>query len=375
MPVGTYGKLLVKELADGAWEARARFRDYDGVTRQVREKAGTRAAAERALKATLVKRQGSGSITADTTIKALAKNWLSSIERRNDRATGTKQHYAYVVKAYVNPSLGQLRVSEVTAGVTDRALVAIAEKHGHAAARSARSAMSGIFGLAVRHDILAVNPTRDTSPITSTRKPPESLTPDQVDDLCDKLRADQEAVKHDLPDLVEWMLATGCRIGEACAARDAVLKLDFDKMTGTWEINATIIRVHGQGLIIQERPKTAAGWRVLALPRFAVAMVQRRRGELRLQGPQSVLFPSPRAKALRDPSNTPGDLRAALDRLGFAWVTSHTFRKTVATRLDEAGLTARQIADQLGHARPSMTQDVYMGRQVVNAAAAKILER
>jgi integrase len=56
-------------------------------------------------------------------------------------------------------------------------------------------------------------------------------------------------------------------------------------------------------------------------------------------------------------------------------VTSHVFRKTVATRLDEAGLSARQIADQLGHAQPSITQDVYMGRKVVSAEAARILDR
>jgi len=54
-----------------------------------------------------------------------------------------------------------------------------------------------------------------------------------------------------------------------------------------------------------------------------------------------------------------GDLRRVFDRAGFDWVSSHTLRKTVATRLDDAGLTARQIADHLGHARPSLTQDVY----------------
>ena len=59
----------------------------------------------------------------------------------------------------------------------------------------------------------------------------------------------------------------------------------------------------------------------------------------------------------------------------WSWVTSHTFRKTVATRLDEAGFTPRQVADQLGHANPSMTLDVYFGRQVVSAAAAKVLDR
>lgn len=52
-----------------------------------------------------------------------------------------------------------------------------------------------------------------------------------------------------------------------------------------------------------------------------------------------------------------------------------SFRKTVATRMDEAGCSAREIADQLGHAKPSMTMDIYMGRNVVTAKAAGLLDR
>jgi glycine/D-amino acid oxidase-like deaminating enzyme len=77
---------------------------------------------------------------------------------------------------------------------------------------------------------------------------------------------------------------------------------------------------------------------------------------------------------LRDPKNTRRDVRAALDRAGFEWVTSNSFRKTTAMMLDEAGLSARVIADQLGHARPSMTQDVYIGRKAVDARVAAALE-
>ena len=66
--------------------------------------------------------------------------------------------------------------------------------------------------------------------------------------------------------------------------------------------------------------------------------------------------------------------RPALDRADFRWVTSHNFRKTTATLLDQAGLSARVIADQLGHARPSMTQDVYMGRKLVDGRAVEALE-
>jgi integrase len=79
------------------------------------------------------------------------------------------------------------------------------------------------------------------------------------------------------------------------------------------------------------------------------------------------VFPSP-AGQLRDPSNTQADLRAALDRAGYPWVTSHTFRKTVASRLDDAGFSIRHIADQLGHARLSTTLDRYLGRRAVTTA-------
>ncbi|RMB62323.1 hypothetical protein EAX62_07145 [Tessaracoccus antarcticus] len=63
------------------------------------------------------------------------------------------------------------------------------------------------------------------------------------------------------------------------------------------------------------------------------------------------LFPSPLGR-LRNVSDTTGELRRILDDLGFDWVSSHTFRKTVATRLDDAGFSARVIVDHLGHERP-----------------------
>jgi len=59
---------------------------------------------------------------------------------------------------------------------------------------------------------------------------------------------------------------------------------------------------------------------------------------------------------------------------GFDGVTSHYFRKTVATLMDEAGLSARAAADQLGHAKPSLTTDIYMGRRKRATGAAEVLE-
>ncbi|WP_158294000.1 helix-turn-helix domain-containing protein [Kribbella sp. VKM Ac-2568] len=65
-------------------------------------------------------------------------------------------------------------------------------------------------------------------------------------------------------------------------------------------------------------------------------------------------------------------IRSLADEL--AWVASHKFRKTTATILDEAGHSARQVADQLGHSRTSTTLDDYIGRKVRNPAAAEALD-
>jgi integrase len=44
------------------------------------------------------------------------------------------------------------------------------------------------------------------------------------------------------------------------------------------------------------------------------------------------------------------------------WATPHTFRRTVATLLHEAGVPISRIADQLGHADSAMTASVSLGR-------------
>jgi integrase len=267
-----------------------------------------------------------------------------------------------------------------------------------------------MFALAIEDGAIAVNPVRDSNAkISASKRAPRALTVAEMSRLRELFRSSDRANGLDLPDLVDWMLATGCRIGEALALRygtngDGKPILDLDART--WEVNATVVRVRGAGLTIQPRPKTNAGWRVIALPDAAVRMLANRRTKPARQKDSRVVFQPPVTGDLRDPSNVSGDLRQLLDSFGcpvcagtgyqlnedgsfktepggrrircaegpWSWVTSHTFRKTAATRLDAAGLTPRQVADQLGHANPSMTLDVYFGRQVVSAEAAMVLD-
>ena len=79
--------------------------------------------------------------------------------------------------------------------------------------------------------------------------------------------------------------------------------------------------------MIQEWPKTAAGWRRLALPRYAVEIIEQRATRSATTPPHGVVFGSPLGH-LRDPSNIAGDLREVLDGIGCptcegrGWLTS-----------------------------------------------------
>lgn len=429
LSVGTYGSITVAwSERESAFKARARYRDADGQVRPVARFGATKGAAERTLKTALRDRQRAGGlgITADMLIADLADEFLARVDA-SEKAIGTKQQYRKAVKTYVKPALGAVRVGEARVSICDTALRTINDRHGYSVAKLCRAVLSGMFGLAVRQDALPANPIRDVDKLTGSKRPaPRALEVGDDVALTAILRGLPSAGDLDLPDLIDFMLATGCRIGEALACReghneDGEPLIDF--RAGTWEINATVVRITGRGLAVQERAKSEAGHRILALPPFAVDLLLRRRersalhprqvqilgtnGQLRTVAGLPMLFTSPSARTLRDPSNAEKDLRRVLDRIdctacdntGFqvaadgtfkrnakgrpircaegpwSWVTSHTFRKTVASRMEEAGMTPRQVADQLGHSKVSMTQDVYFGRKVVVADAARVLDR
>jgi integrase len=399
LAVGTYGSIKTTPDAEGGFRARVYVRDPDGRRREVSRWRDTKAGAERALRAAVKDRtvagDGDGDLGPDTRLEVVAERWLAQV-LESDKATNTKDLYRKTVRKHVIPAVGGLRLREATVPRIDLALQTIRAASGHGTAKTTRSVLSGVLAMAVRLGALPANPVREASPIAAGEaKTIRALTVAEAERISDVPRSSQRAVDLDLPDLIDWCLGTGMRIGEACAIRESALDLE----AGTVEVNATVVRVRGVGLVVQERPKTAAGWRVLALPEDLVDMLRRRAGELRLEGSPTVatmnrhgtirqardrvVFLSPLGK-LRDPSNTLADLREVLDAIDrpdgdevgpFGWVTSHVFRKTVATRLDEAQMTPRQIADVLGHSHPSMTQDVYMGRKVVSAETATILAR
>ncbi|MFN2562006.1 MAG: hypothetical protein ABR571_12015 [Jatrophihabitans sp.] len=186
-----------------------------------------------------------------------------------------------------------------------------------------------MFSLAIEDSAASVNPVRDSSArISWAKRSPRALTTNETHELVTLLRGSERACSLDLPDLVDWMLATGSRIGEAMALRWGVNSegkplLDLD--AGTWEVTATIVRAPRRGLLAQLRPKTEAGWRVVAVPGFAIEM-------LRHRPTSGFLFLAPFGGGLRDPNNVSGDLRQLLDSLECSECRGTGFQRSLTAR-------------------------------------------
>ena len=380
LPLGTWGKIRTEVLKTDdkgrslRASAIAKYRDYDGVTRRVQAQGKTPAQAENRLRAKLKERSAvsrKGELTGLDRFSNAADIWMAKLREMVDegrRSPGTVDTYQRQLDNHVTPALGELRLAEVTTPLADKFVSRIRTDVGAPTAKTCRSIVSGVMGLAVRYGAVSANPVREVDRIESrSKREPRALSEDEWLDWLDQLRANERAVEWDLPDLCLFMAGTGVRIGEALA----VLwdQVDFD--AGCVEVTHTLVPVRGQGLL-RKKAKSRAGERVLALPSSVVAMLRARfMVGVKLDQP---VFPNTLGD-FRDPSNTRRCIRAVRGDGSLSWVTSHNFRKTVATVLDEAGHTGRQVADQVGHSKVSMTQDVYMGRKVANPEAAKDLER
>lgn len=238
-------------------------------------------------------------------------------------------------------------------------LTHVADTHGTGAQKMTRTVISGILNLAISNGVLDSNGTKPLRAIKASipretdHEIRRSLTVDEQEHLI--AIADARAAEPGLnprtrrklqsvADLVAYQLGTGVRINEARTFRWEHL----DPATGR-------VNVHGT--------KTRSARRGLNLP---TSLRERLAARAERCGTTGYVFASPafldEPEKLWETRQLTRAIRALLDAAGFHWASSHTFRRTVATRLDERGARARDIADQLGHAQIRTTIDHYLAR-------------
>lgn len=368
LPLGTWGKIRTYQVGEKSWRAIASYKDFDGITRPVECMGPTETRAANRLRERLrdrVRRSGHGEIKPESKVADAAVLWLGEVDD-SDKAPRTKREYHRTWDRYLASAIGAVRLCDVRVSTVNRVIVEIRDRHGRGAAAHAKVVLSGIFGLAVRHDAVDDNPVREIESLGRKKRKKERLVNGKtIGPVLGVFHASADAERWDLVDMVDVLSGVGSRIGELLAL-DWETSIDFD--AGTIRFHGTVIRVTGEGLFVQDHTKSLAGMRTIRPPSWVMEILKRRYAV----STSPWVFPSA-IGTLRDPDNTRARFRRVVKGTAFEGLHPHDFRHYVAGKLDDAGLSAREIADYLGHERISTTQEDYMERGVVGENAAPAL--
>ncbi|MGY4647656.1 tyrosine-type recombinase/integrase [Mycobacterium sp. URHB0021] len=365
---GEHGRITLKA-SNGRFLASTYVRDADGKRRRV-ERSSDRSAedARRVLQRHLRDRRqpvDRGQALSDrTTLAELFELWIESKAAEDGIADQTADQYRAVWRVHGAGQLGALQVTELSTSAASKHLLSMGAV---TQAKRLRMVLSGMFSLAVRYDVLLVNPIRETKTTRAIRRPPRAVTATEFQQIRAAVLAyanrsgpgPRDGVSRLLPAFVECLVATGVRPSEVLAIEWPDVDLLADPPTVT--ITGTLIdhgRVAGKPLHRQDTRKHGAPAHTVTLPRFGVdaltALIADTGG---LAGPVFVN----RGGGWVSLANLRRALRAALPA-ELAWVTPHSFRRTVATVVRDAlGPAAAQ--QQLSHAKLATTETHYLQRQ------------
>jgi len=364
----------------------ARYRDEDGETRRVKAQGRSKSAAETALKAKFQSRTKTGGdeLKAESTIRELCERY-HELKQGEDLAPNTLHNIRRTIDKAIIPRLGKLRLWEATPQRLQAVITAVTVEHGPGAALMLRTNLSGMFAVAARWGAVTSNPVEFTQRPKLEKKEIRALSIEELLAMRqhavarlrpftyeerfarangDKGRMGGKNRSTTLLDVVDFLLATGCRRAEAPGL--AWEDVHLGDPVPWVRIRQQVVRVTGVGLILT--PTKERDVRNLRLPRFAIEMLARRR-EL-VAG--DMVFPSERGTLL-SPTNINIAWRKAFAGSDFEWMTPKTLRKTVATLVDAehgSGLAAKQ----LGHASDKMTRAYYIAASALPVDAGSALE-
>lgn len=252
----------------------------------------------------------------------------------------TRRNHEGRYRNHVAPILGDRRLDQITAAHLDRLYADLLDGGlGTGAVHNVHTFLSGAFAQAVRWGRLVASPT---AAATAPAQPESEVDPPTPEEVQTLLAAAVE-VDERWGALVRLAVATGARQAELVA-------LDWTDV----DLDAGRIAIGRTG-----RTKTRAGRRTVTIDVRTVEVLAA------LDRPVPFLFWDAYGNRL-----TPGaasqrwaamrrDVAAAGLLPDHPGVRFHDLRHFHATQLLAAGVDVRTVAGRLGHAKPSMTLDVY----------------
>lgn len=428
-----HGRIRYIDIREGVVAAECRVLDSDGKVRTVRAQGGTNDDAETNLLRKLNERTGppaqkkrtlfgphgeplpegldvEGKILPTTTIREATMFWLTEVSNDKSLKQQSRGYWRRVARHTVlkQPTPGmteaQRRVGEAAQNLSAKPVTLTVRDVGTfikrlasdtpGQARKARQLLALVLDEALDDEAIKFNPARVgklPKSVAKARKAAKSqlkaLSPDQHYEFLDAYRAWRGVSdgkdgaprdpSHLIEDVIHVLAGTGLRINELLGLR--LEDIDLDSNEPSILPSGTVVRLNGLPLRYQvgtksrdegEEPRPADR---LTLPEDAVTALRR---QIQINGHHTYVFVTGSGN-LVNASNIHRAFRA-IRPLHLAFVTPHTYRRSVATWLRDAGSAALATA-QLRHDDSRSTDDYLkdvIGAATNNAALLnKVLKR
>ena len=266
---------------------------------------------------------------------------------------GARKVYAFILKRYVVPVIGGLRLTEVTFEIIQK-LVAGMLASGYAVqtAKHAKMVTHRVFVHAER-----VGAFRGRLPTAGIRfpaimRPKTALSIEQAKAVLANLRSPYR-------EMALISLTTSMNVAELFGLKWKRINLSGEAAIFSGEL------VPPHSLIIRESyyegafgpPKTINRRRSIPLTKVAVAALERIKSSTKFANPEDVVFAS-RNGTPKQPSNVRHHIIKPLGKkLGIPWLNWQTFRYTYATIGEQLGISLSNRQAQMGHGSIWMTQE------------------
>lgn len=348
----------IYQTADGRWRAVVSAGTANGKRKRLSRLCRTREDARLALGEL---REAAVSRPVDhLVLDAYMQDWLTHHVGQSCEES-TVAAYRFAWDRHLCPVLGSLLLSGLTALQVEQAFRQLAT--GDRTKQHAFAVLSSALSRAVRLGVLARNPCELLERPRCRQEPIEPFTLDEMRRIL------AATADHRLAVVFVLALTVGLRQGEIFGLRWE----DVDWAAGTLRIARQAREVGGKVTLAE--PKTAAGVRTVRLATQTIAALQARRMVALREGLAKCPWICPsRGGGLMGRCNFGSrHWRPLLKKLGIRLRGLHHARHTAASLLLGSGVPVHVVSQVLGHARPSITLDLYahlMPHQSDAAAAA-----
>lgn len=329
-----------------------------GKRRRVNKTARTRKEAERVERELLVQRdQGTLVDPSDVTVGHLLDDWLR-FKRTQEISSQTLVDYEITIRKHLKPAIGNVKVQKLTAAQLQAQYATWAEQGQSARViRGAHMRLSQALDQAVRFNIVPRNVAKSVTPPNILQGKTDVWSAEEVAHFLEVASEDS------LTPLWHLLVLEGMRRGEALGLRWKDLNWD----RGSAHIQQTVApdKANKGRAIIQRRTKTSAGSRQVRLSQSTLDALHRHRQryvERQLASDDwednDLIVCTSRGTPV-NPNNVTRSFNVLVKRASLRRIRVHDLRHTAATLLLKANVPAKIVSERLGHAKVSITLDLY----------------